>query len=710
MAAAPPLRDRLSFLHRLPILLKGTSDDDVPCPGYLFEEIAKISHESPGSSQCLLEYLLSRLHSSSGHGKLKVLKILLYLCGHGSSSFLLILKRNSAFIQEAAAFAGPPDPLHGNSLYQKVRAAAQDLGSTLFSDTVLPLAPSQPLGNPPATGMGSQARPHGTLQGFGYSKEHGRTGSSHGKGRPLPKPWTHLPEPRPSPSPLGHPHPQRTEQRDGGITAVSWVSRPLGVGMPKWSPPGASRGPGVHLEASLPAACTPTSPSLSREPMWAPRSQRTWVGAALGGRPISLSSGAGSAGEAFLSTIQKAAEVVASAMRPGPESPSTQRLLPRGDTYQPATMPSANHGPPTLGNPLPGAIPGPRAMRHQPGQAGGGWDELDSSPSSQNSSQNSDLSRVSDSGSHSGSDSHSGASREPGDLAERVEVVALSDCQQELSLVRTVTRGPCAFLSCEEAQHFLKACGLLNCEAVLQLLTCHLRGTSECTQLRALCAIASLGSADLLPQEHILLRTRPRLQELSMGSPGPVTNKATKILRHFEASCGQLSPARGTSAEPGPTAALPGPSDLLTDAVPLAGSQLFLQPLSSTAVSCRSPAPSSGMPPSPVPTPPPDASPIPARGDPSKAKARLAESRGWGPEQVLGGTDSPKRGPSDCAWSRDSLFAGMELVACPRLVGAGAAAGESCLDAPQAPQTSSQRTAVKEPPGSEPSAFAFLNA
>nr|XP_024644726.1 AP-4 complex accessory subunit tepsin isoform X10 [Macaca nemestrina] len=375
---------------QLPILLKGTSDDDVPCPGYLFEEIAKISHESPGSSQCLLEYLLSRLHSSSGHGKLKVLKILLYLCGHGSSSFLLILKRNSAFIQEAAAFAGPPDPLHGNSLYQKVRAAAQDLGSTLFSDTVLPLAPSQPLGNPHATGMGSQARPHGTLQGFGYSKERGRT-----------------------------------------------------------------------------------------------------------------------------------------------------------------------------------------AMRHQPGQAGGGWDELDSSPSSQNSSQNSDLSRVSDSGSHSGSDSHSGASREPGDLAERVEVVALSDCQQELSLVRTVTRGPCAFLSREEAQHFLKACGLLNCEAVLQLLTCHLRGTSECTQLRALCAIASLGSADLLPQEHILLRTRPRLQELSMGSPGPVTNKATKVgscrVPHTHGSkgtAGHTLQSTATLSLPGAWSALPGPASRVP--VPLA--------------------------------------------------------------------------------------------------------------------------------------------
>lgn len=44
---------------------------------------------------------MNRLDSSSGHVKLKVLKILLYLCSHGSSSFLLILKRNSALIQEA---------------------------------------------------------------------------------------------------------------------------------------------------------------------------------------------------------------------------------------------------------------------------------------------------------------------------------------------------------------------------------------------------------------------------------------------------------------------------------------------------------------------------------------------------------------------------------------------------------------------------------
>ncbi|XP_059989328.1 AP-4 complex accessory subunit tepsin isoform X14 [Lagenorhynchus albirostris] len=528
---------------QLPILLKGTSDDDVPCPGYLFEEITKITHESLGSSQCLLEYLLSRLQSGSGRVKLKVLKIMLHLCGHGSSSFLLILKRNPAFIQEAAVFTGPPDPLHGNSLYQKVRAAAQDLGAALFSDALSPLPPSQP---------------------------------------------------------------------------------------PRALPP------------------------------------------------------AGSAGEAFLSTIQKAAEVVASAMRPGPESPSSQRSL-------------------------------LRAMRHQPGQAGGGWEELDSSPNSQDSSQeNDDLGKASDSGSPSGSDSPSGASRAPRDLAERVEAVILSDCQQELSLVRAVTRGPHCFLSREEVQHFVKECGLLNCEAVLELLIRHLGATSERVQMRALGAIASLGCTDLLSQERVLLLARPRLQELSVGSPGPVTNKATKILRHFEASCRQWPPARRPPAEPGPTVAHVGPSDLLTDTLPFTGGQAFLQPLSSALFSPKGTAPPSGLQPGPVPPTSLEGCPLPARADAREAKTRLAGSReqGAGSERGPFGTDTAKRGPEldpGPGDSCDSLFAGMELVACPRLVGAGTAAEEP-LPACQAPWTSSQRVAAKEPSGSEPSAFAFLNS
>uniref|UniRef100_A0A8C0DJK5 TEPSIN adaptor related protein complex 4 accessory protein n=1 Tax=Balaenoptera musculus TaxID=9771 RepID=A0A8C0DJK5_BALMU len=478
---------------------------------------------------------------------------MLHLCGHGSSSFLLILKRNPAFIQEAAVFTGPPDPLHGNSLYQKVRAAAQDLGAALFSDALSPLPPSQPPRALPPAGMGSQSRPQSALQGFGYSKERGHTGS---------------------------------------------------------------------------------------------------------------------AGEAFLSTIQKAAEVVASAMRPGPESPSSQRSLLRGDAYQPAVTPSASLGPPTPGNPLPRAGPGARAMRHQPGQAGGGWDELDSSPNSQDSSQeNDDLGKASDSGSPSGSDSPSGASRAPSDLAERVEAVTLSDCQQELSLVRAVTRGPHCFLSREEVQHFVKECGLLNCEAVLELLIRHLGATSERVQM---------------------------------------------ILRHFEASCRQWPPARRPPAEPGPAVARVGPSDLLTDTLPFTEGQAFLQPLSSALFSPKDTAPPSGLQPGPVPPTSLDGCPLPAHADAREAKTRLAGSReqGAGSERGPFGTDTAKGGPEldpGPGDSCDSLFAGMELVACPRLVGAGTAAEEP-LPACQAPWTPSQRVAAKEPSGSEPSAFAFLNS
>ncbi|XP_036078323.1 AP-4 complex accessory subunit tepsin isoform X3 [Rousettus aegyptiacus] len=539
------LMGRALAAFQLPVLLKGTSDDDIPCPGYLFEEIAKISHESPGSSHCLLEYLLDRLHSGSGRVKLKVLKILLHLCAHGSPSFLLILKRNPVFIQEAAAFTGPPDPLHGSSLYQKVRAAAQDLGSALFSD-VPPPPPSQPSRALPAAGMGSQSRPQSALQGFGYSKGQGHTGS---------------------------------------------------------------------------------------------------------------------AGEAFLSTIQKAAEVVANAVRPGPGTCDTQGPL-QGDAYQAAVTPAASLGHPTPGNLPPGAVPGIRAVRHRPGQAGGGWEEQESSPGSQGSSQENGRSKASDSGSQSGSDSPSGASRAPSDMAERVEAMTLSDCQQELSLVRLVAQGPRAFLSQEEAQHFIKECGLLNCEAVLELLIRHLGATSEREQL---------------------------------------------ILRHFEASCRQRPLARRPLAEPGPAAARTGPSDLLTDAVPFAGGQAFLQPLSSTLFSLGGPAP-----PCPL-----DGSPFPGPGDTREAETRLAGSREQGPgsEQSFPGPDTPDTGPelcpgpSNCPWSpvtssHHSLFAGMELVACPRLVGAGIAAEEP----PQVPWTLSQRVAAKEPSSSEPSAFAFLNS
>ncbi|XP_015415270.1 PREDICTED: AP-4 complex accessory subunit tepsin, partial [Myotis davidii] len=543
---APPTHGGALAAFQLPVLLKGTSDDDAPCPGYLFEEIAKISHESLGSSQCLLEYLLNRLHSGSGRVKLKVLKIMLHLCAHGSSSFLLILKRNPAFIQEAAG-TSPAERLSrgafpgafGFSLKPLGTTEGFDLGSTLFSDTLSPPPPSQPPRALPPAGMGSQSRPQGALQGFGYSKEHGPTGST---------------------------------------------------------------------------------------------------------------------GEALLATLQKAAEVVASAVCPGPEGPGSQGPLLQGDAYQPAVTPAASHGHLAPANPPPGALPGARATRHQPGQAGGGWDEQDSSPGSQGSCQDNGQSRASGSGTWSGSDSPSGASGVPGDLAERVEAVTLSDCQQELSLVQMVTQGPRPFLSQEEAQHFVKECGLLR--------PCALQG----------------------PQDDWALT--------SSLSP------AVQILRHLEASCRQHAAARRPEAEPNPAATRVGASDLLTDTVPFTGGPASLQPLSSTLLSPRGPAAPPAL----------GGCLLPGHGDSRKAEPR--------PEQGRLGSDAPNGGPesgpypSGClrgpgaSSGHKSLFAGMQLVACPRLVEAGTGTQEP----PQPPWMLSHSVAAPEPPGSEPSAFAFLNS
>ncbi|KAM9411167.1 AP-4 complex accessory subunit tepsin-like [Salvelinus alpinus] len=137
---SPPSKgkSRMNLCQNVPTLMKATVDDESPCPGYLFEEIGKISQESTGCGQFLLEYLLKRLEVESCHVKIKVLKIFVHLCGHGSPHFLTELRRNSTFIQQASVYSGPPDPIHGIALYQKVRATAQDIVRLLFSGTASP--------------------------------------------------------------------------------------------------------------------------------------------------------------------------------------------------------------------------------------------------------------------------------------------------------------------------------------------------------------------------------------------------------------------------------------------------------------------------------------------------------------------------------------------------------------------------------------------
>ncbi|NXF25307.1 AP4AT protein, partial [Rhodinocichla rosea] len=508
---------RRPLLLQLPVLLRGTADDDTPCPGYLFEEIAKISHESPGSSQCLLEHLLTRLQSSSCHVKLKVLKILLHTCSQGSPQFVLQLKRNASFIREAAVFSGPPDPLHGNSLNQKVRAAAQDLASILFSDAPLPQPLALPARPPAPAGMGSSPSPCGSLQGFGFSSDR---------------------------------------------------------------------------------------------------------------------SGSASTGEALLSSLQRAAEAVAQAVLPAPGRPRRLRGDLPEDTYEPVRG--------ARGAPLPWGCPsciprGAALVFHTsdpecPGTAGcvppgaivlpavscSGWGSLCGTQ---------------------------GVCRDPRRsrqvapvlrrcVPSRVDADSPGDCRRELSLVSGLTRGARVFLTREEAQHFLKECGLLNCEVVLELLGRALEDPSDSVRMRSMCAISALGCSDLLSPEQIFAVTQQRLQHLSQGSPGPVANRATKMLRQFEALCR----AQPSPRAPRPPSA-PSAGDLLMD-IPAVASESFLTPLS-PAPSPAAPAEEPGL-----------ASELPRAAVP----ACPCQQDGGG--RLAGDTAAPSL----------SLFAGMELVACPSTV------------------------------------------
>ncbi|XP_048820642.1 AP-4 complex accessory subunit tepsin isoform X2 [Lagopus muta] len=572
---AVPLRDRLCFLSRLPVLLRGTADEEGPCPGFVLEEISKISRESAGSSQCLLEFLLGRLRSGSCHVKLKVLKILQHTCAQGSPQFLLQLRRNAAFIREAAAFTGPPDPLHGNSLNQKVRAAAQDLASFLFSDALLPTVTTLPARPLPPAGMGSKSSPCSSMQGFGFSSERG---------------------------------------------------------------------------------------------------------------------GSASAGEALLSTIQRAAEAVANAVLPSPEGPRSHCGELHEDAYQPVTAPSPARSLASSTNPPAATTAHIARVSHQPGLAGGGWEEADSGHSSQNSSQeNGDLSRTSDTYSKSGSDSHSGASRELVSGAERVDADSLGDCLREVSLVSALTQGARVFLTREEAQHFLKECGLLNCEVVLELLSRALEDPSDNVRMRSMSAISSLMCSDLLALDQIFAGTRQQLQQLSQGSPGPVANRATKILRQFEALCrGRPSPKTSRPCSAPSTLAegsAPCTGDLLTDIPPLLDESI-LQPLSAPTLPGTAPAVETepALEEEPWEQPGPTAVPVAHR---QEAVSRLVGD--------VGTAAVPTRSLS--------LFAGMELVAPP-----GTAL--TLRSPPAEPRTlpQPQGDTMPDPSDAEPSAFSFLNA
>ncbi|XP_038064287.1 AP-4 complex accessory subunit Tepsin-like [Patiria miniata] len=170
MAASTVVSDvmgKVTFLHKFPTIIKATSDDDTPTPGYLYQEIADLTYVSSSYCKSLLDVLVDRLDKSSHHIKFKVLRVMKFVVENGSEEFHHSLLRRSTGIQLATKFSGPPDPLHGNAPYVAVRTAAKELSEVLF-DTERSKN-KEPSHNKEATvgrGLGT-SRSGGSMEGFG---------------------------------------------------------------------------------------------------------------------------------------------------------------------------------------------------------------------------------------------------------------------------------------------------------------------------------------------------------------------------------------------------------------------------------------------------------------------------------------------------------------------------------------------------------------
>ncbi|XP_047143340.1 uncharacterized protein LOC101234304 isoform X1 [Hydra vulgaris] len=129
---AGEIMSKVAFSSKVPLLMKATSDSSQPTPGYLFEDIQKISYESIDYCIYMADFLIDRLKKKSLHVKLKALQVIRYVVDRGHREFTIYIRKNSNSIRELQSLNGPPDILHGDAFYVNIRNAATELLTILF--------------------------------------------------------------------------------------------------------------------------------------------------------------------------------------------------------------------------------------------------------------------------------------------------------------------------------------------------------------------------------------------------------------------------------------------------------------------------------------------------------------------------------------------------------------------------------------------------
>ena len=98
------------------LVSKATSTDEVPTPGYMYNEISRITHTSADACKQLEDFLIKRLKKDNVHQKLKVLRVIKHCCTQGHATFRRDMQRQTGEVKSClgerrACRASVPAPL-----------------------------------------------------------------------------------------------------------------------------------------------------------------------------------------------------------------------------------------------------------------------------------------------------------------------------------------------------------------------------------------------------------------------------------------------------------------------------------------------------------------------------------------------------------------------------------------------------------------------
>ncbi len=98
--------DALRSLTINSTLNKAVTADDTPTPGYLYIDLAKMSHNSIEECDKLESDIFLALKKNNPHSKLKVLKVIKYLSKNGRNNLQRGFQRNANDIKECLQYRG----------------------------------------------------------------------------------------------------------------------------------------------------------------------------------------------------------------------------------------------------------------------------------------------------------------------------------------------------------------------------------------------------------------------------------------------------------------------------------------------------------------------------------------------------------------------------------------------------------------------------